>query len=99
MKDKKAAKLIIKRAKKHPEWYTKQEIKYDKLLRKKIKQHEREVSERDSRSREVDGVRSESEQPKEPGQPKGKWFVRLLHKAWALVSLRARTHDSRDRNN
>ena len=39
MKDKKAAKLIIKRAKKHPEWYTKQEIKYAKLLRKKIKQH------------------------------------------------------------
>ena len=99
MKDKKAAKLIIKRAKKHPEWYTKQEIKYAKLLRKKIKQHEREVSERDSGSREPDGVRSESEQPKEPGQPKGKWFVRLLHKAWALVSLRASTHDSRDRNN
>ena len=99
MKDKKAAKLIIKRAKKHPEWYTKQEIKYAKLLRKKIKQHEREVSERDSRSREVDGVRSESEQPKEPGQSKGKWFVRVLHKAWALVSLRASTHDSRDRNN
>ena len=99
MKDKKAAKLIIKRAKKHPEWYTKQEIKYAKLLRKKIKQHEREVSERDSRSREVDGVRSESEQPKEPGQSKGKWFVRLLHKARALVSLRASTHDSRDRNN
>ena len=99
MKDKKAAKLIIKRAKKHPEWYTKQEIKYANLLRKKIKQHEREVSERDSGSRETDGVRSESEQPKAPGQPKGKWFVRLLHKAWALVSLRASTHDSRDRNN
>ena len=99
MKDKKAAKLIIKRAKKHPEWYTKQEIKYAKLLRKKIKQHEREVSERDSGSRETDGVRSESEQPKEPGQPKGKWFVRLLHKAWAFVSLRASTHASRDRNN
>ena len=99
MKDKKAAKLIIKRAKKHPEWYTKQEIKYAKLLRKKIKQHEREVSERDSGSRENDGVRSESEQPQEPGQPKGKWFTRLLYKAWALVSLRASTHDSRDRDN
>ena len=99
MKDKKAANLIIKRAKKHPEWYTKQEIKYAKLLRKKIKQHEREVSERDSGSRETDGVRSESEQPKEPGQPKGKRLVRLLDKAWALVSLRASTHDSRDRNN
>ena len=87
MKDKKAAKLIIKRAKKHPEWYTKQEIKYAKLLRKKIKQHEREVSERDSGSRETDGVRSESEQPKEPRQSKRQWFVRLLHKARSLVRL------------
>jgi len=98
MKDKKAAKLIIKRAKEHPEWYTKQDIKYAKLLRKKIKQHEREVSERNSRGREVDGVRSESEQPQEPGQPKGKWFTGLLYKAWALVSLRASTHDAGDRN-
>ena len=99
MNDKKAAKKIIKRSKKHPGWYTKQDVRYAKFVRKKIKQHEREVSERDSGSRETDGVRSESEQPKEPGQPKGKWFVRLLHKAWALVSLRASTHDSRDRNN
>ena len=87
MKDKKAAKLIIKRAKKHPEWYTKQEIKYAKLLRKKIKQHEREVSERNSRSGKDDGVRSESEQSKEPRQSKRQWFIELLHKARALVRL------------
>ena len=103
MKDKKAAKLILKRAKKHPELYSKEEIKFAKIFKKKLKlekkQHEREVSERNSRSGKDDGVRSESEQPKEPGQPKGKWFVRLLHKAWALVSLRASTHDSRDRDN
>ena len=103
MKDKKAAKLILQRAKEHPGWYTDQEIRYAKMMKKRLKrekkQHEREVSERDSRSREVDGVRSESEQSKEPGQSKGKWFVRLLHKARALVSLRASTHDSRDRNN
>ena len=99
MKDKKAAKLIIKRAKKHPEWYTDQEIKYAKIVRKRIKQHEREVGERDSGSRETDGVRSEGEQPKEPRQSKGFWITKLLYKAWALVSLRASTHDSRDRNN
>ncbi len=44
MKDKKAAKLIIKRAKKHPEWYTKEEIKYAKRVRKEIKLEERESS-------------------------------------------------------
>ena len=91
MKDKKAAKLILKRAKEHPEWYSKEEVKFAKIFKKKLKlekkQHEREVGERDSRSRETDGVRSESEQPQEPRQPKGKWFVRLLYKARALVRL------------
>ena len=38
MKDKKAAKLIIKRAKKHPDWYTKQELQYAKMVRKRIKE-------------------------------------------------------------
>ena len=103
MKDKKAAKLIIKRAKEHPTWYTDQEIRYAKMLKKRLKrekkQHEREVSERDSRRGEVDGVRSESKQSKEPGQSKRQWFIELLYKAWALVSLRAGTHDSRDRDN
>ena len=37
MKDKKAAKLLLKRAKKHPEWYTKDEIRYDKRIKKTIK--------------------------------------------------------------
>jgi len=87
MKDKKAAKLIIKRAKKHPEWYTKQEIKYAKLLRKRIKEHEREVSDSDPRSGTDDGVRGKSEQPKEPRQSKRQWFIKLLHKARALVRL------------
>ena len=91
MKDKKAAKLIVKRAKEHPQWYTDQDIRYAKMLKKRLKrekkQHEREVSERDSRRREDDGVRSTGEQPKEPRQPKGGWFTRLLHKARALVRL------------
>ena len=91
MKDKKAAKLILKRAKKHPELYSKEEIKFAKIFKKKLKlekkQHEREVSERNSRSGKDDGVRSESEQPKEPRQSKRQWFVRLLHKARSLVRL------------
>ena len=41
MKDKKAAKKIIKRAKKHPNWYTEQEVYYAKMVRKRIKNEER----------------------------------------------------------
>jgi len=40
MKDKKAAKKIIKLAKKHPDWYTKKDVIYAKLIRKKIKHEE-----------------------------------------------------------
>ena len=40
MKDKKAAKKIIKLAKKHPDWYSKEEVKYAKLVKKKIKLEE-----------------------------------------------------------
>ncbi len=41
MKDKKAAKLLLKRAKKHPEWYSKDEIRYAKRIKKRIKQEEK----------------------------------------------------------
>ena len=37
MNDKKAAKLLIKRSKEHPDWYTKQEIYYAKQVKKAIK--------------------------------------------------------------
>ena len=43
MKDKKAAKKIIKRAKKHPEWYTEQDVYYAKMVRKRIKDEERQT--------------------------------------------------------
>ncbi len=39
---KKAAKKLIKRAKKHPDWYTEQEIYYAKQVRKQIKDDERQ---------------------------------------------------------
>ena len=41
LKDKKAAKLIIKRAKKHPEMYTKEDVRFAKMLRKQLKQEEK----------------------------------------------------------
>ena len=40
MKDKKAAKKIIKIAKTQPNLYTKEDVKYDKLLRKTIRYEE-----------------------------------------------------------
>ena len=91
MKDKKAAKLIIKRAKEHPQWYTDQEIRYAKMLKKRLKrekkQHEREVGDSDPRSGTDEGVRGEGKQPEEPRQSKRKWFIKLLHKARTLVRL------------
>jgi|TARA_B100000131_G_scaffold115880_1_gene112853 hypothetical protein len=42
LNDKKAAKLIIKRAKKHPEWYTSEEVKYAKQVKWRIKQEKKE---------------------------------------------------------
>ncbi len=37
MNDKKAAKKIIKIAKKHPNLYTKQDVRYAKLIKKRLK--------------------------------------------------------------
>ena len=45
MKDwsnKKAAKKLIKRAKKHPEWYTERDIYYAKQVRKQIRDEEQQ---------------------------------------------------------
>jgi len=49
MRDKKAAKLIIKRAKKHPEWYTAQDVMFAKMIKKreKLRKHDKEKSESD----------------------------------------------------
>ena len=41
LKDKKAEKLIIKRAKKHPELYSKEEVRYAKEFRKRLKEDEK----------------------------------------------------------
>lgn len=42
LKDKKAAKKLLKRAKKHPDWYTEQDIYYAKQVKKQIKEDERQ---------------------------------------------------------
>ena len=45
MKDwsiKKTAKKLIKRAKKHPDWYSEQDIYYAKQVKKQLKLEERE---------------------------------------------------------
>jgi len=44
LKDKKAAKLIIKRAKKHPELYTEEEVRYAKEFRKLLKREKKKKS-------------------------------------------------------
>ena len=68
-KDKRrSAKKIIKLAKKHPEWYTKDEVKYARLIRKSLKKNyaTSEVSDGYSQSGGDNGLRSESEQPEQP---------------------------------
>ena len=95
MKDRKVAKILIKRAKKQPDLYTAQEVLYAKLIRK----HESKTDNFDTERRGNDGLRGEGEQSKQSRQSKSSWFTWLLHKASTLVSFRASTHDSRDRDN
>tara|TARA_B100001250_G_C19595926_1_gene698427 strand:+ start:640 stop:777 length:138 start_codon:yes stop_codon:yes gene_type:complete len=44
MDDKQAAKKIIKKAKKHPTWYTPEEVKYAKQVKWRIKQEKKNKS-------------------------------------------------------
>ena len=41
LKDKKAAKKLLKLAKKHPEWYSEQDVYYAKQVKKRIKEEEK----------------------------------------------------------
>ena len=84
----KTAKRIIKLAKINPQWYTKEDVKYAKLIRKRLKHNATsETGLGDSRCGENDRVHSKGEQPKEPRESKRKWFAWLLHKASTLVGL------------
>ena len=42
MNDKKAAKKLLKRAKAHPDWYTERDVYYAKMIKKQIKEDERQ---------------------------------------------------------
>ena len=94
MKDKEtkqAAKKLIRLAKEHPDWYSKKDVFYAKMIKKQLKrekkQHEREISNSNPKGRRDYGLRVKSLQPKESGQSQGSWFVKLLHIARALVGL------------
>jgi len=43
LKDKKAAKVLLKRAKKHPNWYSERDVYYAKMVRRQLKQEEKET--------------------------------------------------------
>jgi hypothetical protein len=43
LKDKKAAKVLLKRAKKHPELYIERDVYYAKMVRRQLKQEEKET--------------------------------------------------------
>tara|TARA_B100000287_G_scaffold373568_1_gene372834 strand:- start:1729 stop:1878 length:150 start_codon:yes stop_codon:yes gene_type:complete len=45
LKDKKAAKVLLKRAKKHPELYSEKDVYYAKMVRRQLKQEEKETKE------------------------------------------------------
>jgi hypothetical protein len=82
----KTAKRIIKLAKKHPEWYTREEVKYAKFIRKRLKKNATsETDNSHSQSGGDDGLRGESQQPEQPRQSKRSRIARVLHKAWSLV--------------
>ena len=43
MKDKKAAKKLLKLAKKHPDWYTDHDVYFAKMVKKRIKLEEKQA--------------------------------------------------------
>ena len=91
LNDKQAAKKIIKLAKKHPDWYSKKDIFYAKMIKKQLKldkkYNEREINNSNPQSGDAHGLRGTSEQSKEPRQSKRQWFAKLLHQARSLVGL------------
>jgi hypothetical protein len=46
LSDKKASKKIIKRFKKHPDWYTPEEVLYAKMIKKQLKKDGRQSESR-----------------------------------------------------
>ena len=86
--ERKTAKRLIKLAKANSRWYTKEDVKYAKLIRRSIKHNATsETNNGYSQSGGDDRLHSKGKQPKKPRQSKRKWFTWLLHKASTLVRL------------
>ena len=45
LNNKKAAKKLLKRAKAHPDWYSEEDVKYAKMIKKKLKNVKQSVTE------------------------------------------------------
>ena len=87
-KERKVAKRLIKLAKVNSKWYTKEDVKYAKLIRRSIKHNATsETNHGYSQSGGDDRLHSKGEQSKESRESKRKWFAWLLHKASTLVGL------------
>ena len=75
LSNKKAAKKLIKRFKKHPDWYTQEEVLYAKMVKRSIKRNEGEKCVRECETGQCnpgcgadDGVCCESIKSSEPGE-------------------------------
>ena len=58
MKDKKAAKTIIRRAKEHPGWYTDEDVKFAKMVKRRIKLEKQAKRELNNGDEQVQGQSS-----------------------------------------
>ena len=68
MENKKAAKKIIKRAKKHPDWYTQEEVLYAKLLKRELKKNECKTDLSNAWRRVHNGIRGTCVESKQSGK-------------------------------
>ena len=50
LNDKNAAKKLLKRAKKHPDWYTEKDVYYAKMIKKRFKKNESKTDSSDTKS-------------------------------------------------
>ena len=58
MKDKKAAKKIIRLAKEHPGWYTEQDVRFAKMVKKRIKREKQAKREFNNGDEQIQGQSS-----------------------------------------
>ena len=90
MKDKKAAKKLLRLAKEHPDWYSKKDVFYAKQIKKQLKrekkQHERKLVTVTPKAEETMGYVARVSNPKNQDNPKVSWFVShcIKHGHWSV---------------